>query len=264
MEKVLSIRNLQKYYGQVQAVEDVTFDVHRGELLVIIGPSGSGKSTILRCINRIIDPTHGSILFKGREMANIRGERDLKLMRREIGMIFQSFNLVYRLSVFQNVLHGRLGYMPTLRAVLGQYSEQDKERALEILKMIGLDSFLYKKASELSGGQKQRVGIARALMQNPDLLLCDEPIASLDPSSSKIIMDQIRDMTKHHNIACIVNLHQVDVAMKYADRIIGIHNGRIVFDGIPSRLNGEMIERIYGAPLSQLTVGMEGGEKALA
>lgn len=144
----------------------------------------------------MIDPTEGTILFQGTDMAQVKRERDLKAIRRRIGMIFQSFNLVYRLSVFQNVLHGRLGYMSTPNAVLGRYSEADKEKALELLRMIGLEGMLYKKAGELSGGQKQRVGIARALMQDPALLLCDEPIASLDPSSSKIIMDQIRDMAR--------------------------------------------------------------------
>ena len=172
-------------------------------------------------------------------------------------MIFQSFNLVYRLSVFQNVLHGRLGYMSTPNAVLGRYSEADKEKALELLRMIGLEGMLYKKAGELSGGQKQRVGIARALMQDPALLLCDEPIASLDPSSSKIIMDQIRDMARTRNIGCIVNLHQVDVAKTYADRIVGIHQGRVVFDGPPQELTNAMIETIYDAPIEELTVGLE-------
>jgi phosphonate transport system ATP-binding protein len=264
MEKVLSVSNLRKYYGPVHAVEDVSFDVHRGEVLAIIGPSGSGKSTILRCINRIIDPTQGHIYFKGKDMAILKSEKELKQLRRSIGMIFQSFNLVYRLSVFQNVLHGRLGYMSTMSTIMGKYSEQDKRRALEILKMIGMDAFLYKRAGELSGGQKQRVGIARALMQNPDLLLCDEPIASLDPSSAKIIMDQIRDMTKRHNIGCIVNLHQVDVALNYADRILGLHEGLVVFDGPPSCLTSEIIERVYGAPLEELMVNMEGGEATVA
>ena len=264
MDQVLEITHLQKYYGQVQAVEDVSFGVRAGELAVIIGPSGAGKSTVLRCANRIITPTKGQILFKGRDMAAIRSEAELKLMRRQIGMIFQSFNLVYRLSVFPNVLHGRLGYMTAMNAILGNYSEEDKQKALDLLEMIGLSDFLYKKAGELSGGQKQRVGIARAMMQDPALLLCDEPIASLDPSSSKTVMDQIRDMTKRNNIACIVNLHQVDVAIKYADRIIGIHKGRIVFDDVPKKLTEAMIERIYDAPIGELTVGMEGGEAANA
>ena len=209
MENVLELTHLKKYYGQTHAVEDVSFSVKPGEVVVIIGPSGAGKSTVLRCINRMIDPTEGSILFQGTDMAQVKREKELKAIRRRIGMIFQSFNLVYRLSVFQNVLHGRLGYMSTPNAVLGRYSEEDKEKALEILRMIGLEGMLYKKAGELSGGQKQRVGIARALMQDPALLLCDEPIASLDPSSSKIIMDQIRDMARMRNIGCIVNLHQV-------------------------------------------------------
>ena len=175
-------------------------------------------------------------------------------------MIFQSFNLVYRLSVFQNVLHGRLGYLSTPDAVLGRYSEEDKKKALEILEMVGLRGMLYKRAGELSGGQKQRVGIARALMQDPVLLLCDEPIASLDPNSSKVIMDQIQQMAHKNQIACIVNLHQVDVARTYADRIVGIHQGRVVFDDVPEKLTDQMIETIYDAPLSQLTVNMEGGK----
>ena len=260
MENVLELTHLKKYYGQTRAVEDVTFSVKPGEVVVIIGPSGAGKSTVLRCINRMIDPTGGSILFQGTDMAQVKREKELKAIRRRIGMIFQSFNLVYRLSVFQNVLHGRLGYMSTPNAVLGRYSEADKEKALELLRMIGLEGMLYKKAGELSGGQKQRVGIARALMQDPSLLLCDEPIASLDPSSSKVIMDQIQQMAKQRQIACVVNLHQVDVAKAYADRIVGIHQGRVVFDGPPEELTDSMIERIYDTPLDQLTVHMEGGK----
>ena len=259
MEKVLEIKNLKKYYGQTHAVEDVSFPVSAGEVVVIIGPSGAGKSTVLRCINRMIEPTDGSILFDGQDMAKLKREKDLKAARRKIGMIFQSFNLVYRLSVFQNVLHGRLGYMSTADAVLGRYTEEDKRKAIEILNMIGLEDTMYKKAGELSGGQKQRVGIARALMQDPTLLLCDEPIASLDPSSSRIIMNQIQKMAKTRNIACIVNLHQVDVAMAYADRIIGIHQGRIVFDDVPDKLTASMIETIYDAPIDKLTVGLEEG-----
>lgn len=262
MKKVLELSHLKKYYGSTHAVEDVSFSVDEGEVVAIIGPSGAGKSTVLRCINRMIAPTGGSVLFEGHDMAMITREKELKEVRRRIGMIFQSFNLVYRLSVFQNVLHGRLGYMSTFNAVTGHYSEEDKRKALEILTMIGLEGMIYKKAGELSGGQKQRVGIARALMQDLTLLLCDEPIASLDPSSSKIIMDQIHQMAKTKNIACIVNLHQVDVAINYADRIVGIHQGRIVFDDTPDKLTNSMIERIYGVPLEDLTMGMEEGGRA--
>lgn len=259
MSAILDIKNLKKYYGNVKAVEDVSFSVKEGELVVIIGPSGAGKSTVLRCINRMIDATDGSIMFEGKDVVQIKKEKDLKHLRRKIGMIFQSFNLVYRLSVFQNVLHGRLGYMTEVNAVLGRYSEVDKKKALDILDKIGLKDMIYKRAGELSGGQKQRVGIARALMQEPSLLLCDEPIASLDPSSSKIIMDLIHKMTKENNIACIVNLHQVDVAKTYADRIVGIHKGTVVFDDTPDKLTDEMIEMIYGTSIDELAVSRERG-----
>ena len=259
MEHILELVHLKKYYGQTKAVEDVSFHVDAGEVVAIIGPSGAGKSTVLRCINRMIEPTGGSILFDGQDMAKLQKEKELKTARRKIGMIFQSFNLVYRLSVFQNVLHCRLGYMSAPNAVMGRYSEEDKHKAVQLLNMIGLKDMIYKKAGELSGGQKQRVGIARALMQDPTLLLCDEPIASLDPSSSRVIMNQIQEMAKTRNIACIVNLHQVDVAMAYADRIIGIHQGRIVFDDVPDKLTASMIETIYDAPIDKLTIGLEEG-----
>ena len=259
MEHILELVHLKKYYGQTKAVEDVSFHVDAGEVVAIIGPSGAGKSTVLRCINRMIEPTGGSILFDGQDMAKLQKAKELKTARRKIGMIFQSFNLVYRLSVFQNVLHGRLGYMSAPNAVMGRYSEEDKHKAVQLLNMIGLKDMIYKKAGELSGGQKQRVGIARALMQDPTLLLCDEPIASLDPSSSRVIMNQIQEMAKTRNIACIVNLHQVDVAMAYADRIIGIHQGRIVFDDVPDKLTASMIETIYDAPIDKLTIGLEEG-----
>lgn len=170
-------------------------------------------------------------------------------------MIFQNYNLVYSLSVLQNVLHGRLGYMKGLKGVFGLYSEEDKKEALELLNELGLESFSYNRASDLSGGQKQRVGIARAIMQKPKLLLCDEPIASLDPSSAKTIMDLLRDMTGRRGIACIVNLHQLDVALTYSTRIIGLCKGQIVFDGAPEDLTDADIERIYGTSKENLMLG---------
>lgn len=170
-------------------------------------------------------------------------------------MIFQNYNLVYSLSVLQNVLHGRLGYMNGWKGVFGIYSEPDKRKALDLLKELGLEQFSYNRASDLSGGQKQRVGIARAIMQNPKLLLCDEPIASLDPSSAKTIMELLHDMTQKRNIACIVNLHQLDVALKYSTRIIGLSKGEIVFDGTPDQLTDEMIEKIYGTSRENLMIG---------
>ena len=170
-------------------------------------------------------------------------------------MIFQNYNLVYSLSVLQNVLHGRLGYMGGVKGVFGRYSEEDKQEALDLLKELGLEEFSYNRSSDLSGGQKQRVGIARAIMQRPKLLLCDEPIASLDPSSAKTIMDLLKTMTQKRNIACIVNLHQLDVALKYSTRIIGLSKGEIVFDGRPEELDDATIEQIYGTSRKNLMIG---------
>ena len=189
-------------------------------------------------------------------MSDLRG-KSLRRLRRKVGMIFQNYNLVYSLSVLQNVLHGRLGYMSGVKGVFGLYSEEDKQDGLNLLEELGLTDFAYNRAGDLSGGQKQRVGIARAVMQGPKLLLCDEPIASLDPSSAKTIMDLLRDMARKRNIACIVNLHQLDVALKYSTRIIGLSKGEIVFDGRPEELDDATIERIYGTSRENLMIGGE-------
>lgn len=257
MDELLEIKGLTKSYGAgPNAVEDLSFKMEEGEFLAIIGPSGAGKSTVLRCINRIIEPTRGSVVFEGTDLTRL-GDRRLREARRHIGMIFQHYNLVNRLTVLQNVMHGRLGYMSTVQGIFSRYSEVDKQKALKLLKKVGLLDFAYKRAGELSGGQKQRVGIVRALMQEPTLLLCDEPIASLDPGSSKVIMDLIRDLSRERNISSIVNLHQVHVAMEYATRILGMRRGKLVFDGPPSKLETGIIENIYDTSIENLIIKEE-------
>ena len=223
MEALLRFDNVSKQYPNgVHALNGVSFTVGEGEFISVIGPSGSGKSTLLRAINRLIPISGGTVLLEGEAVSRQRG-RALRALRRKVGMIFQNYNLVYSLSVLQNVLHGRLGYMRGLKGIFGLYSEADKRQALELLEELGLGEFSYNRASDLSGGQKQRVAIARAIMQGPKLLLCDEPIASLDPSSSKTIMDLLRSMTQKRNIACIVNLHQLDVALQYSTPVSYTH-----------------------------------------
>lgn len=242
---ILEFQNVSKVYGgTTKALTDVSFSIDEGEFVSIIGPSGSGKSTILRCINRLVDATQGVIMFDGHNILKAK-KRELRTIRTKTGMIFQHYNLVERLSVIENVLHGRLGQKSTLRGMLGSYSEQEKEDAFEIIAKLGLTEQAYKRCDELSGGQKQRVGIARSIMQKPRMILCDEPIASLDPSSSKVIMDHLANINETMNITCIANLHQVDVAMKYAKRIIGITSGHILYDGPPELLTKEKIYEIY-------------------
>ena len=256
MSTILEFDNVTKYYSNgIHALKNASFEVEEGEFISIIGPSGSGKSTILRSINKLISITDGEITLDGVSVNKQKG-KSLRHLRRNIGMIFQNYNLVYSLSVFQNVLHGCLGYMEGIKGIFGIYSEADKKRALELLEELGISQYAYNRASDLSGGQKQRVGIARAIMQQPKVLLCDEPIASLDPSSAKTIMDLLKGMSQKRNIACIVNLHQLDVALKYSTRIIGLSKGEIVFDGTPAELTDEAIERIYNTSRENLMMGV--------
>jgi len=254
---LLEIDTLTKRYGgETLALDSVSFSVDDGEFVAIIGPSGAGKSTLLRCINRLIDISDGDIRFDGMSVPQLRGAA-LRRHRTRIGMIFQHYNLVNRLSVIENVLHGRLGYKNTLQGILGLYSEAEKREAVRILENLGLSEQMYKRCDQLSGGQKQRVGIARALVQQPKMLLCDEPIASLDPGSAKVIMDTLRDINTTMGITVLVNLHQVDVALRYARRIIGINRGQVVYDGSPDTLTNAQIYQIYGSEAGELILDLK-------
>ncbi len=245
MGSILSIQDVKKTYkNQTQALRGVSFDVSPGEFVVIIGSSGSGKSTLLRCINQLIRQTEGSILFKGHAVEQVT-KRHIKELRREIGMIFQHYNLIDRLTVIQNAIHGRLGYMGDIAGFFDMYSQEDRRKAYHILERVGLAQNIHKRADQLSGGQKQRVGIARAFVQEPSLMLADEPIASLDPVSSRNIMDYLVTMCQEVNIAALVSLHQVDYALKYATRIIGLKDGLLVYDGPPAKLSRDKISSIY-------------------
>jgi phosphonate transport system ATP-binding protein len=249
---ILEFKNVSKVYNNTtKALTDVSFSVDEGEFVSIIGPSGSGKSTILRCINRLVDVTQGSIFFDGHDISQA-DKKEIREIRKKAGMIFQHYNLVNRLSVIENVLHGRLGYKSSIVGAVGHYTEEEKERAFHILAMLGLTEQAYKRCDELSGGQKQRVGIARSLMQEPRVLRCDEPIASLDPSSAKVIMDYLEYINETMKITCIANLHQVDVAMAYAKRIIGITGGQILYDGPPEKLTKAQIYEIYQSDEGEL------------
>ena len=242
---LLSIKNISKEYNNgITALKNVSFDVEKGEFISIIGPSGSGKSTLLRSINKMIDISQGSILFENKNIENLK-KREIELVRREIGMIFQNYNLVERLTVIENVLHGRLGYKSIFAGILGIYSEEEKKEAFTFLEKVNMTKYAYQKCNELSGGQKQRVGIARAIMQKPKLLLCDEPIASLDPKTSENIMDYLKKIVTELKITCIVNLHQVDIAKKYSNRIIALNKGEKIFDDNPESLTNDTIEFIY-------------------
>ena len=242
---LLSIKNVSKKYNNgTNALKNISFDVEKGEFISVIGPSGSGKSTLLRSINKMIDISQGSILFEDKNIENLK-KTQIELVRREIGMIFQSYNLVERLTVIENVLHGRLGYKSIIAAILGIYSEEEKKEAFSFLERVNMTKYAYQKCSELSGGQKQRVGIARAIMQKPKLLLCDEPIASLDPKTAENIMDYLKKIVTELKITCIVNLHQVDIAKKYSTRIVALNKGKKVFDGKVENLTDKMIEDVY-------------------
>ena len=242
----LEIRNLSKEYRTgVAVLRNISLKFADHGIAAIIGPSGTGKSTLIRCINRLTDPTSGEILFKGTDLARLRGRR-LREARRKIGMVFQEYNLVERLSVIENVLCGRLGYLPAWRAWLRRFPAKDIERAFSLLDSVGLGDFATERADRLSGGQRQRVGIARALMQDPDLVLADEPTSSLDPKTSVEIMELIAHQAAAQGIPVIVNIHNVELAKRYADRVIGMSKGEVVFDGSPKALEHSHLLQIYG------------------
>jgi phosphonate transport system ATP-binding protein len=255
---ILEIRNLSKKYREVTALSGVDLKVRAGEFVTVIGRSGAGKSTLLRCVNRLVEANSGSIEFDGMDVRALR-QGDLRKLRTRIGMIFQHFNLVPRQTVLENVLHGRLGYKSTLAGVLGCYTAEEKERAVEVLHRLGLEDQLHKRCDQLSGGQKQRVGIARALIQEPRLILCDEPIASLDPGSAKKIMDRLYRISREMNITVLMNLHQVDVAIRYSDRIVGVREGKVVYDDDARKLKKKLVAEIYGSEADDILFEEQAG-----
>ena len=246
MTAALSVRGLVKEYVRGKRVLDgITLDVEPEGLTAVIGPSGSGKSTLLRCINRLVEPTAGEIVFGGRDVAPLKGQA-LREARREIGMVFQEYNLVERLTVMENLLSGRLGYMPVFKAWLRRFPQEDIDRAFALLDRIGLGDFANRRADALSGGQRQRVGIARAVMQSPRLLLADEPTSSLDPKTSVEIMELLRGVGEEHKLPVIVNMHDVELARRFATRIVGMSGGKIVYDGDGAGLTDDVLKSIYG------------------
>lgn len=252
----LEIISLKKSYkGGIQVLKGLDFTIEGNSITAIIGPSGTGKSTLLRCINRLIDPTDGEILLSNGDsninLTTVEGKR-LREARREIGMIFQEYNLVERLTVMENLLTGCLGYTSFFKAWRRKFAKKDIERAYVLLDKVGLSGFESQLASALSGGQRQRVGIARALMQNPKLLLADEPTSSLDPKTAIEIMELMLDIAGQEGIPVLVNMHDVNLAKKYASRIIGMNGGYIVFDDKAENLTDEALQVIYGNQIKEL------------
>jgi phosphonate transport system ATP-binding protein len=243
---LLEVRNLTKVYeGGVQALTDVTFNVQRGEFLAVIGLSGSGKSTLLRCINRLVDPTSGSVVFNGLSVTGATDE-EIRTIRRKIGMVFQHFNLVSRSSVLTNVLAGRLGYVNPAWSLINRFPKEDIQSAIKQLDRVGIADKASYRADELSGGQQQRVGVARALMQEPEMILADEPVASLDPVLAHSIMQYLEEINKKDGVTVMCSLHFLDLVHRYSDRVIALNDGKLVFDGLPTEIDDKKFKEIYG------------------
>ena len=243
---MLRLENLEKQYqtGDL-ALKSINIEIPRGQVMALIGPSGAGKSTLIRCVNRLVEPTSGKVYLGDLELTHL-GSSALRRARRRMGMIFQEYALVERLSVMENVLSGRLGYVGFWRSFLRKFPQSDIDEAFNLLERVGLDHMANKRADELSGGQRQRVGICRALIQNPDLLLVDEPTASLDPKTSRQIMRLICELCDERQLAAIINIHDVLLAQMFARRVVGLQLGTIVYDGPPEDLTAEVLTDIYG------------------
>jgi phosphonate transport system ATP-binding protein len=233
------------YPNGFKALKNINLQINDGEFVIIIGPSGAGKSTLIRTINGFVKISEGELIVNGKNIKNLN-EKELRILRREIGMIFQNFNLVRRISVLRNVLIGRLGYISTIKSIFNLFSKEDIELAFENLRRVGIEDKAYVRADQLSGGQQQRVAIARALTQKPKIILADEPVASLDPPTAKIVMDYLKQFNKELGITTIINLHDIDLVMEYGKRVIGLRNGEIIYDGKVENINDKVLKEIYG------------------
>lgn len=247
---MIKFENVNKVYPNgLHALKNIDLEIEQGEFVAIIGLSGAGKSTLLRTINKMHDITDGTLTVNGQDVKSLKG-KDLRKFRRKLGMVFQSFNLVTRTSVIRNVLTSRVPDMPLWKSILGIYSKEDKIIALEALDKVGILDKAYVRADQLSGGQQQRVALARTLAQNPEVILADEPVAALDPITAGQVMDDFKKINKEMNISVLINIHHVDLALKYCDRVVGIKAGEIVYDGPSSEVNGEILKQIYGRELA--------------
>ncbi len=251
---MLKVEHLVKVYPNgTRALKDVSFEVADGEFLAVIGLSGSGKSTLLRCINRLIEPTSGKITWDEVDITAVSG-KEMRKVRRQIGMIFQQFNLVKRSSVLTNVLSGRLGYVNSFQSLLGVFSPADQRRAIDNLEQVGLSEKAHVRADSLSGGQQQRVGIARALMQEPKLILADEPVASLDPVLAHSILKYLEQLNKERGITVLCSLHFLDLVHRYATRAVALKDGELVFQGLPKQIDDAQFKAIYGQEAERVSI----------
>jgi phosphonate transport system ATP-binding protein len=257
MPPIVSIKDLVKVFPSgTRALDGVTLDIQRGEFVVLIGLSGSGKSTLLRCVNRLVEPTSGLVVFDGIDVT-AADRTAIRHVRRRIGMIFQQFNLVRRSSVFSNVLAGRLGYRSTWRTIAGRPTTGDVAAAFENLGRVGIADRAFSRADALSGGQQQRVGIARALMQKPELMLADEPVASLDPATSHSVMKYLEEINKKDGITVICSLHFLSLARRYGTRVVALKGGKVAFDGRPDAIDERRFKEIYGEDAEEVEIGPE-------
>ena len=246
MNEILKVENLNLTYqkGGPQVLFDISFSVSKSDFYAIIGPSGAGKSSLIRCINKLADANSGNVLFKGENITKLSGKK-LRSVRRKIGMIFQEFNLIDRMSVIDNILTGRLGYMNTFTSLFRMFDKKDISRAIALIEKVGLADFANKRVDQLSGGQRQRVGIARALMQEPEIMLVDEPTSSLDPKIAIEMMELIKGIAEELKIPVLCNIHNIDLAKQFANRILGLQDGKKKFDDTTDKLTHEVLQDLY-------------------